>query len=203
MQAHWPQSSSTSQNVFHFTIFVLCARLFFSISFTCFIFQCEQFFSLWIFFPSLRSCICIQFVCYLKYVCDVCISLRSTYIFRMWSKRIQRRKKTEPNRYTRLFFSVIVIFVCCLYLYRIFCCCCCSVGFVCVFYFWHQHHTDRWYTMWSLCVVFSLARLGLFELWDGLHILVTYALHAIAILAERTSKAKTNKIGNNKNLKSE
>lgn len=127
-----------------------------------------------------------QFVCHLKYVCDVCISLRSTCTFRMWSNAFSSSNK-KWQQIHKIILYCYCYFVCCFHL---------CMGFVVVvaavfvvlhiysfvqvsFFFWHQHQKDRWCASMSVCgrffVLFCFT--GLFELWDGLRILVTYALH--------------------------
>lgn len=124
---------------------------------------------------------------YNTFVYFVCGRMHST------AQSIAQNKPNQPNRYTRLFFSVIVIFVCCFYLMWI-------VFFPLFFFprcvsfpFWHQHHhhRNRWcvYMRSVLASFFPSLELFLFcfviffLLWfvwtlrrrDGLHILVSYA----------------------------
>lgn len=116
-------------------------------------FPCEFFFTCFG-FPFARAFVpvCLPFK-----ICMRCVSLCAfrcdlsthTHIFRMWSNafRTTKWKEKKANRYTRLFFSVIVIlfvvFICIYIFFR--CCfvivCHCRCLLVCVFFFWHQHHT--------------------------------------------------------------
>lgn len=62
-----------------------------------------------------------HFVCHLKYVCDVCVHFTSINNTQHISNVVEQistkeKKHTSQQIHTRLFFSVIVIFVCCFHL---------------------------------------------------------------------------------------
>lgn len=157
-------------------------------------------------------------------------------VFNIHTHSWTKNENNLQNRYTRLFFSVIVIlfvvFIC-VHNFFVLCCwsgCCfcslvmvfslssCMLSCVCVsfsfsfdIYINITHRPTGGGGMYSQQFLPALSLSGLFELWDGLHILVTYALHVnlthlhecVCVSVFEHSRRKRIKLGIIKNLKLE